>query len=511
MSNRVEQFKKQKGIQTAPSSSTGGSSRVQQFKQQLQQKQQVTISQPTQEEPKKDGFLKSLAKGIVNPFVRTGASLYAAGVGFKNALEANAAKRRGDTEGYKRNLEEGYAPIRKGVNVPFFGNTKVIQKPGLDAAGVGAEGATFFIPGAKVGSQAVKQGARQIITRAAGKGTAIGALSGGGVGLQKEDKTVGSVVKDTTIGAGAGALFGAAAGALSKPAASGLRTSAEKSYSKGIGATTKENKMLSDKVVPELIDRKVTGLTRNTLYNKAQRNVEKAGEALEEGYAKLPKNAQTTWTPVFNSIRQAKEELIVNDVVMDVGRYRALQGLEKDLFDIVGGSAKEAREAVVSVETARKVRQILDRSISQKSKIFGLTGKETDRLAVQKLAANSIRQQLAEDFPDIAKLNKEFTFWSNVRQVVGDTIQRTKSQNPISDQLAIEGGAIAGGVIKGTVGNVIVGAATLKFLKQAVQSTGWRTTSAIIKTSLANSLAKGDFKKANILLQKIIESSRKKD
>src|SRR3954465_862467 len=97
MSSRVQQFKQ--------NTSTGGSSRVEQFKRQLQQKP-IAPSQP--EAPQKDGFFKSLAKGIVNPFVRTGASLFGAASGIKNAIEADAAKRRGDTEGYKRNLEEGY-------------------------------------------------------------------------------------------------------------------------------------------------------------------------------------------------------------------------------------------------------------------------------------------------------------------------------------------------------------------------------------------------------------------
>ena len=104
----------------------------------------------------------------------------------------------------------------------------------------------------------------------------------------------------------------------------------------------------------------------------------------------------------------------VNGVVMDVGKYRALDGLQKDLLNVIGGGVEEAKNPVVSVGTARKVRQILDKAIGQNSKVFGLTGNETDSLAVQKLAANSIRSALAKEYPDIASLNKEFTFWSNV-------------------------------------------------------------------------------------------------
>jgi hypothetical protein len=476
-----------------------------------QQSQQTQQSQ----QPQKDGFWKGLGKGIVNPFVRTGASLYAAGAGIKNLAEAGAAYARGDKQEYQKQLNEGgrATGLTNGgkVNVPLYGEAKIIDRPGLDAAGVGAEGATWFLGGGatKAGVQnLVKQGLKQSVIQGAKQGAIIGGVSGLGTGLQKENKTFGSVAKDTAIGGVAGGLFGAAVGALSKPASKALQSSAETSYSKALGATTKDNKYLSDKLVPELMDRRVIARSRNTLFNKAQQGVEKAGDALEEGYKQLPKDAQTDWYSVFKGLSKAKDEITVNGVVMDVGRHNALQTLEKDLLDVVGGGVKEAQDSIVSVETARKVRQILDKSISQKSKVFGLTGSETDKLAVQKLAANSIRKQLAEEFPNIGKLNKEFNFWNNLRQVVGSTINRTKSQTSLSGELAEETGAIVGATMKGTAGGVVLGASTLKFLKQAIQSTAWRTTSAVLKSSLAESLAKGNFKTANILLQKIIESSR---
>jgi hypothetical protein len=282
-----------------------------------------------------------------------------------------------------------------------------------------------------------------------------------------------------------------------------LKRSAETSYSKALAPTTKANKAITDKVVPGLIEKKTVALTRQSLMNKAGANADTAGEALDSAYDKLPKDATTDWKPVFENIAKAKEEITVNGVVMDVGRHNALNAIQKDLLDVVGGGVKEARKPVVSVETARKVRQILDRSISQKGKVFGLTGNETDALAVQKIAANSIRSELAKDYPDIAKLNKEFSFWNNVREVVGDTIQRTKSQTSVAGELAGDTGAVVGATIGGTVGTVAAAGVVGKLLNATVKSTAWRTVSAVTKNTLAKLLSEGDVAKATALLEQI--------
>ncbi len=116
-----------------------------------------------------------------------------------------------------------------------------------------------------------------------------------------------------------------------------LKNSAKRSMSQALGATTKENKQLSEKVVPELLDRKTVAVTREGLFNKASTKADKAGAALEKGYESLPKNATTDWKQLFENLQKAKDEVTVNGVVLDVGRHRALEGIQKDLFDIVGG------------------------------------------------------------------------------------------------------------------------------------------------------------------------------
>jgi hypothetical protein len=331
-----------------------------------------------------------------------------------------------------------------------------------------------------------------------------GATSGLATGLENDLS-----VKDTLKQTGTGALYGLGSQLFSKgvskalkPAAKPVQESAEASMSKALGPTTKVNKELTQKVVPGLIERRTTALTRGGLLNKATKATEEAGEALEAGYEKLPPNAQLQWGSVLKRLSEAKSRYVIDGEVLDKEAHTALDQVQKDLLNVAKG------KDTILVASARKARQILDSATKRSSKTFGLTGNETAKVAAQKEAANAIRSELAKEFPEIDKLNKEFSFWNNVKKVVGETVQRTKSQSSLSQELAGDTGAIVGATMKGTIGSIAISALTLKFLKQAVQSTGWRTTSAMTKASLANFLAKGDFVKADSLLQKIMSANQ---
>jgi hypothetical protein len=262
------------------------------------------------------------------------------------------------------------------------------------------------------------------------------------------------------------------------------------------------HKQLSEKVVPELIQRGERAMTRGGLLQKAEQGLQKAGDALEEAYNKLPPGTRVNVKPVFDDLQKIKQQYVIkgtNQIGDDVA-YKAVENMQRKLLEISNES--------VSVESIRSFRQILDKATNRTGKSFALTDSDTVVAEARKATANAIRKELAAEFPEIAKINKEFNFWSNVQKVVGDTILRTKSQNSLGGQLAAEGGAVIGATMKGTAGGVILGAVTLKTLREAIQSTAWRTTSAITKANIADLLAKGDIAKAGTVLQKIISASR---
>ena len=83
-----------------------------------------------------------------------------------------------------------------------------------------------------------------------------------------------------------------------------------------------------------------------------------------------------------------------------------------------------------------------------------------------------------------AKLNAEYSFWSNVEKVTGDTIQRRSGQEgALLPKLAGIGGAATGN---------ITWAGAMYALGRVLQSPRWRTFSAIKKTQIANAMAAGN-------------------
>ena len=114
-----------------------------------------------------------------------------------------------------------------------------------------------------------------------------------------------------------------------------------------------------------------------------------------------------------------------------------------------------------------------------------------------------IGSELAKEFPDIAKLNAEYNFWSNVKDVTEATILRTKGQGePLGRQIGEGAGLIAGAVLGG-LGKAVTGLLSLHFLKAAVTSPIWRNTSGIVRQNIADLLASGQTEKVLDILGRI--------
>jgi len=135
-------------------------------------------------------------------------------------------------------------------------------------------------------------------------------------------------------------------------------------------------------------------------------------------------------------------------------------------------------------------------------KTFGRTIAEGSELDATREAANAIRRELAKASPDVARINKEFSFWKNVDRVVGQTIQRTASQakglgQQIAESVATPAGAAA--VASGNPGPAVAIAVPV-LLRKVLQSPQWKTFSAVQKDRLAEALARGDIQAISRLL-----------
>lgn len=304
------------------------------------------------------------------------------------------------------------------------------------------------------------------------------------------------------------ALIGAATSLAAEPIsyatkklASPLKRSAESTYSQALAPTTKANKNMTQKIVPEFLDRKVSAFTRGGLMEKIQSGVDDAGEKVGAVLERIPKDKPTNIPRIVDDLEVIKEGYMVPGAngKMVIADPEAVAHIEQ-----FQGLLKELGETNAPFGSVKKILQIWDRGVAKSGGYFGKTLSEGTKIDIQREAANAIRRELASANPDLAAVNKEFTFWANARKVLGDTIDRTTGRSSSLSSSIAEGAGVAGSLAKGEgiMDSFLIGK-VIKGLASVTQSTGWKTVTAIQKNNLANFLGRGDLEKAIELIGKI--------
>lgn len=389
------------------------------------------------------------------------------------------------------------------------------EKIGFGAEKVGE----FMLPSGKIrqGEMALaellgKSGFPKIIQKglAITGGAGMEAISAGGVTAAEGGKL--DDIKNASLWAGILGIPFKTVSAVKGEIAGALQAGAEKKAAQALAPTTKEMKRITEKVVPEMLRRRVVFLGKGGLEAKAERMAEQAGEVLGDAYEALPPKTKIAITPIIQGLEDAKSSLVVegtNKIPLAVqGQYQALKNIQKEIIELAGGK----RTGKIGIESLRNYRQILDGVIARAKKGFGLTGDETAKLEATKTAANAIRNELAKEFPDIAKLNAEFNFWKNIEKVIGATIERTKPQQiPISQTIAESAGAVIGGVAGmglggplSALGGIIATGLGFRLVKKALTSSTWRMFSAVQRSRIADLLMSGNTQAIIDALQKMI-------
>jgi muramidase (phage lysozyme) len=264
-----------------------------------------------------------------------------------------------------------------------------------------------------------------------------------------------------------------------------LAKSASKEYGQALNATTKATKAMSEKVKPRLLAERVSG-TLQGIKTLAEKKADEAATALELGYEALPQGAKMKVRPIVEAITKAKESMYV---VKDGKRIILNEQGYKNLTEMGRKLVKFGTD--VEVGTIREARQILDQAVKEANGFFGKTLAEGSEVAAKKKAADAIRREFEKNFPDIDKLNKEFSFWQNVDDVVGETLKRREGQAiPLSQSIAQGAGAAGAIATGGGLGKIWLVGQGLKLVKKATTSTMWRTLSAVNKMRLADVLAR---------------------
>lgn len=288
-----------------------------------------------------------------------------------------------------------------------------------------------------------------------------------------------------------------------KRAAGALEQSAEKSMAQALGATKEWAKDEAAKLAPEMLERGVGG-TRTAMLGRAKSASSDVGQRLRQLYTDAAANGKTvSGLVVRGELDLAKDALMITDAA---GKKIPMEGAElaiKKLEKMQDFLAKLGDD--IPADKAWKIKQVWDK-IASKAGLYGrkslTTATEDANAWTKREGASAFRTLLEDVSPDISKLNKEYQFWSGLRNVLKETTKRTQAQSTGGLFGAIGAGSAgsigaaaslaSGGGFGTTLGTAAVMGYGGRQLVRLVQSPIWRTkVSGPLKQQMADALASG--------------------
>lgn len=279
-----------------------------------------------------------------------------------------------------------------------------------------------------------------------------------------------------------------------------LKEDAIKQYASIFRATSKEAKGLAEKVVPKLLDNKQIITSADALAEKAINKLSPLGSKIDNVIDNLPDDAKIEITKTLDTLENLKSKYIVSGKVIDNTKVNAIENVKNTLSQF--GDKIPSQDFI-------QIRRILDESISEAGGF--IADKATKFVAkVEKVAAGSMRNELAKEIPDLNVLNPQYSFWSNVKKLASITSNKT---SPILRRTAGSGvGGTIGALQGDSLSDRVTGAALGAFLGnkaiEFIQSPAWKSVSAITKSQIADSLAKGDLKKSGEIIKRLITTTK---
>jgi hypothetical protein len=275
-----------------------------------------------------------------------------------------------------------------------------------------------------------------------------------------------------------------------------LKSSAEKNYQDVLNPTKVDTKYQTQKIMPKLLQERPVAMTRQGLADKAAGQADVAGQQVENAVSGLQGSMKTQ--PVIDGLENLRQKYQVNGVSLRPEVDGAINTLQDQLRSMsepgqVPGGAQGPGEASISYQDVVKARRILDDAVAEVGGYQGKPLSDTSMANIRKATANSFREELGNASPDLKTVNAKFHFWNTLSDVMDATNQRKVGQvNALPKMETVIAGA--GGLAKSGLSGAVGYGAAINLLGKAVRSTGWRTMSAAAKSSIADSLANGQFK-----------------
>lgn len=316
-------------------------------------------------------------------------------------------------------------------------------------------------------------------------------------------KAAGGVARKTLAAAPGGERLMSAMEKLFDHIPKKLKDSALKQYAAALHPTTGEMKTVAQEVAPEMLNRGITFKTPEALADKASTAANTAGEKIGSFFNDLPDHVKTVVDPVMEKLKGLKNKYIIDGKVMRPEAVNAIQNVEDKVNELALGNVADKTNEV-GMKNLRQLRQIFDEHF--------VVGKDMSDISAytkkaERAAGDSIRAELAKDSPDLASLNKEFSFWQSVKDLAETSAKREFGKNGRVMSHAL--GGIIGGELGHETGNTTAGTLIGTFLgpkaAEYIRSPAWKSVSAVTKNKLADYIASGKAKEAALLMSKAME------
>jgi hypothetical protein len=325
------------------------------------------------------------------------------------------------------------------------------------------------------------------------------ALAGAGAYLETQDPS--TALKSAALGGVAGKIPG-----IAKKLGGKLMGSAVNQYEKALHPTTRAAKVETDRIVPELLRRRVSG-SIDDLVSMGTQKSDDVGQKIGAAYAKSPKTVDAS--QIADGLESLKNPFIAQSgagksVVMDDAAVAKIDEIQKKLREFGPD---------VSPENLWKYRQVLDRVVRASGGFTKELSKES-AAEISKGARQAVQAELTSAVPNVQRLNAEYRLWEALQDVAGETAIRKTGQQGLAPMLARGAGAATGATVGAVVGGPyaaaaggMAGAQATKKIADLMASPRWRTTSAVNKARVSDFLASGDTQRALELINRLLTST----
>lgn len=283
-------------------------------------------------------------------------------------------------------------------------------------------------------------------------------------------------------------LAPAVVGRLGGPAATRLQAAAEKNWYDALNPTKEKMKAVTkNTVAPGLAERGVTANSIADLRDQAQANMQIHGDRIDDIFDQQAQQGKTMpATNLLTAMQDARDGETVGGISFNEPYTNTLDSMMdkvKQLEQKYGGQ--------IPLDELRKLRQSLDTQVSRTKGGFALPVDEGSKADAMRVLPNAIRNEFAQNIPDLADANKQFSFWKNVDDVAAATgLRRIGQKTGLTTRMAQGAGAAFGGAVGGPKG-ALAGAKVGGLLAKLQGTVWWNSLSAANKMNVADLINQG--------------------